>query len=101
MITTSKEWKREYTTDGQWTIHIAEKKLAEDNTLNSENWKEWRAEIKWTTKEGKIKKRYQLTEYEYIYGTSIDDEDCWIEYNIISRRQYKSRNALMNAIRDK
>lgn len=101
MITTSTEWKKDYTTDGQWTIHNADRKLAEDNTFNADTWREWKAEIKWKTEGGKLKKAYQLTEYEYRYGDPTDNEgeEAYIDYEIISRRQYRSRNALMNAMR--
>lgn len=100
MRTTTKEWKAEYYDDGEWKIHRAGNATPyESGDPKAIFFLKYVAEVCWKINNGKLEYRYQLTEYEYNFGEKIDDEDCYLDYTIKERRQYKSRNALMNALR--
>lgn len=102
MTTTAKKWRMEYCDEEEWRIHRAGRVTSYETLGPKEtSFLEYIAEVCWRVKNGKLEYRYQLTGYNYKFGEAIDDEDYHINYTIKERRQYKSRNALMNALRRK
>lgn len=88
MITTIEEWEMEYTSDEEWNTHRA-KRVSDWGKITDKKIKVWIAEIKWNWK---IKK-YIVTHYEYRYDENL------VKFEILERREYKTRNAMMNRIR--
>lgn len=100
MTTTTKKWEMEYYDEEEWRIHRAGRATPYESADPEEIFFiEYMAEVCWRIKDGKPEYRYQLTKYEFNFGEAIDNENCYIDYMIRERRQYKSRNALMNALR--